>query len=52
MHKAKLWQNCGKDKAHRACSVTKPESSRINRFAQICHLVCFIVICCKLALAF
>lgn len=49
---AKSWQNCGIDKANRACSVTKPESSRINRFAQICHLVYFLVIYCKFMLAF
>lgn len=49
---AKSWQDYGIDKTHRACSVTKPESSRINRFAQICHLVYFFVVYCKIVLAF
>lgn len=49
---AKSWQDCGIDKTHRACSVTKPESSRINCFAQICHLVYFFVVYCKIVLAF
>ena len=26
MHKAKSWQNCGKDKTHVACSVTESET--------------------------
>lgn len=52
MHKAKLWQSRDKDKVHGTCSVAEQEMPKINCFAQICHLVCFIAIYCKLALAF
>jgi len=52
MHKAKIWQSRDKDKAHGTCSVAEQEMPKINRFAQICHLVYFLVIYCKFMLAF
>ena len=52
MHKAKLWQNSGKDKVHGTCSVAEQGMPKNNCFAQICHLVYFLVIYCKFMFAF
>lgn len=52
MYKAKLWQSRDKDKAHGTCSVAEQEMPKNNRFAQICHLMYYLVIYCKFMLAF